>query len=276
MDVLGTIMMVAATTTLIFGFSWLGTPNRFGVGAFMLLISLVAWMVFIQIEKRADAPILDPQVLFNRTFVTAAVAGLLSFFATVAIMAYSPIFVQEVMDVSPTISGSMLTPFSILLAFIGIPVGFLLARTKRYRGLYIIGYAVVTLALLIMWRFTAATPIWLYVLVTSIAGISLGMLPTINTVVAQFAVPKELLGVAVGAIFFFQMIGIAVSPAILGFAQNSASDLEGGLKLVFLVSAIALATALLLILTIPEISLDAEAGEASESSKPAEIKASLS
>ena len=94
-------------------------------------------------------------------------------------------------------------------------------------------------------------------LVTSIAGISLGMLPTINAVVAQFAVPKELLGVAVGAIFFFQMIGIAVSPAILGFAQNSAPDLEGGLKLVFMVSAVALATALLLILTIPEISLDA-------------------
>lgn len=256
MDVLGTVVMVAATTTLILGFSWLGTPNRFGAGALQLLLSLGAWLTFIQIEKRAEAPILDPQVLFNRTFVTAAVAGLLSYFGTVAIQAYSPIFVQEVMAVSPTISGSMLTPFSTLFTFIGIPVGFLLARTKKYRGLYIIGYAVVTLALLAMWRFTASTRIWVFVLVTSIAGISLGMLPTINAVVAQFAVPKQLLGVAVGAIFFFQMIGIAVSPAILGFAQSSAPDLESGLKLVFLVSAVALAIALLLILTIPEISLD--------------------
>ena len=79
----------------------------------------------------------------------------------------------------------------------------------------------------------------------------------------QFAVPKELLGLAVGAIFFFQMIGIAASPAILGFAQSSFPDLEGGLKLVFLVSAIAL----LLILTIPEISLDAETVEKSEQIK---------
>lgn len=82
-----------------------------------------------------------------------------------------------------------------------------------------------------MWRFTASTPIWVYILVTGIAGIGLGMLPTINSVVAQFAVPKHLLGVAVGAIFFFQMIGIAVSPAILGFAQNSAVDLEHGFKI---------------------------------------------
>jgi len=261
MDVLGTIAMVGATTTLILGFSWLVTPNKLGAGALQLLFSLVAWVAFIQIEKRAEAPILDPQVLFNRTFVTAAVAGLLSFFALVAITGYSPIFVQDVMAVSPTISGSMLTPFSALATFIGIPVGFLLARTKKYRWMYNFGYAAVTLALLAMWRFTASTPIWVYALATGIAGIGLGMLPTINAVVAQFAVPKELLGVAIGAIFFFQMIGIAVSPAILGFAQNNASDLEGGLKLVFLFSAIALAVALLIILTIPEISLDAKVND---------------
>jgi hypothetical protein len=82
-------------------------------------------------------------------------------------------------------------------------------------------------------------------------------------VVVQFAVPKELLDVAVSAIFFFQMIGIAVSPAILGFAQSSVPDLEGGLKLFFLVGAIAV----LLILTIPEISLDAETVEKSEQIK---------
>jgi len=268
MDVLGTFVMVAATTTLILGFSWLGAEGKFWSGVTQLLISFVAWTAFIQIEKRAEAPILDPKVLFNRTFVTAAVAGLLSFFGTVAIAGYSPIFVQEVMAVSPTISGSMLTPFSALVAFMGVPVGFVLAKTKKYRGMLILGYAVVTLAMLAMWRFTAVTPIWVYVLVTGIAGIGLGMLPTINAVVAQFAVPRNLLGVAVGAIFFFHMIGIAVSPALLGFAQNSVPDLESGLKLVFLVSAIALAVALLLILTIPEISLEVESHE-NEPGKPA-------
>lgn len=257
MDVLGTFVMVLATATLIFGFSWLGTPNKFGVGAFQLLISLIAWGAFIKIEKQAEAPILDLQVLFNRTFITAAIGGLLSFFGIVAITGYSPIFVQDVMGVSPTISGSMLTPFSALVSFMGVPVGFLLAKTKKYRWVYIFSYTVVMLALLAMWRFTASTPLWEYVLVTGIAGIGLGIIPTVNTVVAQFAVAKNLLGVAVGAIFFFQMVGLAVSPAILGFAQSSVPDTESGLKLVFFISAMAVAIALLLILTIPEISLDA-------------------
>ena len=61
------------------------------------------------------------------------------------------------------------------------------------------------------------------------------------------------------AIFFFQMLGIAIAPTILGLVQNSAPDLESGLKRVFLVGAIAVLISLILILTIPEIPVDREA-----------------
>lgn len=257
-DVGGTAVMLVATTTLILGFSWIGQPARVVSGVVLLVISIAAWWGFIAIEKKAEAPILDPQVLFNRTFFTAAAASLFSFFGLLGIMAYSPIFVQEVMAISPAVSGSMLTPFTMLVAFMGIPGGILLARTGKYKWMYKVGYVIVTLALFAMWQFTAVTPVWLFVLVTAVAGFGLGAIPTINTLVAQFAVPRRLLGVAVGAIFFFQMVGLAVAPSILGLAQNSAPNLEEGLKLVFLVGAIAMTIAFLLILTIPEVSMDVE------------------
>ena len=41
-----------------------------------------------------------------------------------------------------------------------------------------------------------------------------------NTLVVQYAVPKRLLGAAMGAIFFSITMGMAVSPAILGTAMN--------------------------------------------------------
>ena len=116
-----------------------------------------------------------------------------------------------------------------------------------------------------MWRFTADTPIWVYVLVTSAAGFGLGAIPTLNTLVVQFAMPKRLLGVAVGAIFFFQMVGLSVAPVILGLAQNTVPDLESGLKLVFLVGAIAMMVSLLMIITIPEVAMDAEASDNADS-----------
>lgn len=257
-DILGTGVMVIATASLIFGVTLLAYPDWIWLGVVLLVVSGAAWVGFIRVEQSAEAPILDPQVLFNRTFATAAFSGLLSFFGTVAIMAYAPIFAQDVMQVDPSISGSMLTPFTVIVALMGIAAGFLLSRTKKAKWIYNVSYTLVAIALLIMWRFTADTPIWIYVLVTAVAGIGLGAIPVINTLVAQFAVPRRLLGVAVGAVFFFQIIGIAVAPALLGLAQNAAPDLENGLKAIFLVAGLMMVVGLLLVLTIPEVAMDVE------------------
>lgn len=266
MDVSGTFVMALATTTLFIGFSWLGTPDKLRMGAILLMISLATWIVFLRFEKRAEAPILDPQIFVNRAFMTAAGAAFLSYFGMLGITAYSPIFVQTVMKINPAMSGSMLTPYTTIVAFLGIPVGLVLARTRKYKWLYTIGYAIGAIALFAMWQFTAMMPGWWYVLVTSLAGVGIGAIGTITTLVAQFAVPKRLLGVAVGAIFFFQMIGLVVAPSMLRLVQSSASDLESGLKLVFLIGAVAMVVALLMIITIPEISMDAESVEKNETS----------
>lgn len=261
MDIWGMAVMVFATSTLIFGVSWLGEEEKFGMGALLLILSLAAWGAFLHIEKRAEAPILDPQILANRTFMTAAGTGLLSFFGTVSVIAYSPIFVQEVMRVSPTVNGSMLTPYTVLAAFIGLPVGFWLSRTGKYKGMYVLGYALGALSLFLLWQLTAESPVWFYVLATSLAGLGLGAVPMLNTLVAQFAVPKRLLGSAVGAVFFFQMVGIAIAPSLLGLLQRSAPTLESGLKLVFLAGALALLAGLLIILTIPQIVMETETSD---------------
>jgi MFS family permease len=69
--------------------------------------------------------------------------------------------------------------------------------------------------------FAADTSITLSVLAAVIAGIGLGAVPTVNTMVVQNAVPKRLLGAAMGAIFFCILMGVAISPAVLGSAMNS-------------------------------------------------------
>jgi MFS family permease len=260
-DFVGIVVMVIASATLIIGVSWLGDPTRLALGIGLIVVSVIAWAGFIAVEKKAEAPILDPQVLFNRTFITAAGAGFMSFFGLLGVMIYSPVFAQGVMGVSPAVSGSMLTPFSMLFAFMGVPAGFVLAKTKKYKWMFIVGYAILTVAMFIMWQFTAQTPIWLFVVATALVGFANGVMPTINTLVAQFAVPRRLLGVAIGAIFFVVMMGMAIAPAILGLAQNSAADLEAGLKLIFFVGAIGMAVSLLMVLTIPEVSMDSEVAD---------------
>lgn len=257
-DYWGTFVMVIATATLIFGFSRLSSPETRVTGLILLLISIITWVVFITIENKSGVPILDPHLMSNHVFLRVASNGLLIFFGSLGITAYATIFAQDVMQISPMVSGSILTPYTILTAFMGIPTGFLLAKTKKFKWMYNISAAMLTLAFFIMCGFTAETPIWVYILVTSIAGFGLGVIPTLNTLVVQFAVPKRLLGMSVGALFFFQMIGIAVAPSILGLFQTRALDLASGLKSIFLVCAIATALAFVIILTIPAISMDEE------------------
>jgi MFS family permease len=186
----------------------------------LLIISLAFWGLFLWIELRAEEPILEPQVFTNRTFLTAAVAALLSFFGAVGIVNFYPLFLQGVQGTSATLSGAILTPFTMLMAFVGVPTGLLIAKTKHYKWMFVLGYAVLTIAMFCTVAFSYETPVWAGFLVMFLAGLGGGAIPTVNILVVQFALPKRLLGMAVAAIFFVVALGNAITPAILGTAMN--------------------------------------------------------
>jgi MFS family permease len=322
-DFLGSCLLAVASSAMILAFSWAGSQYAWTsiqiIG--LLTVSAVFWVVFLWCENRAEEPMLDPQVLTNRTFLTAAVAAFASYFGVLGIQMYYPLFLQGVQGTSATLSGQIITPFSMLMAFIGVPTGFLLAWTKRCKWMYIIGYGILTVTSFGMVAFHAGTPLWLGILVTALAGLGIGAIPTMNTLVAQFAVPKRLLGVSVGAMFFFVFLGGAIAPAVLGSAMNAEyakklkasvpaelslvadeatlksladprvllsqsamntlrkdfegmdgkgnelfnrtvqairDSLEAGLKTIFAIGAVSMLLSFLLILTIPEVSMDTE------------------
>jgi len=136
-------------------------------------------------------------------------------------MMYFPMFLQGIQGISTMRSGQIITPSSVLMSFIGVPVGFLLARSKHYKWMYIVGFAILTVTMVGVSLFTPETSTVFSVMAATLAGLGLGALPTVNTMVIQSAVPKRLMGVAMGASFFNLMMGVAISPAILGAALNA-------------------------------------------------------
>jgi MFS family permease len=222
-DVRGMLLVAVASSTMIIGFSFAGDKYPwFSIQIIGLLgVSLLFWILFISAENDADEPILDPQVFRNRTFLTVAIATLFSFFGQVGMLMYFPLFLQGVQGVSAMRSGQIITPYSVLMAFVGVPIGFVLARKKRYKYLYILGFGILTADMFGIILFTAETSIVWSILAATLAGLGLGALPTVNTMVVQNAVPKKLLGVAMGATFFCIMMGIALAPAVLGSAMNT-------------------------------------------------------
>jgi MFS family permease len=222
-DLQGCLLVAVASSATILGLSFAGSTYAWtSVQVISLLgIALIFWVLFFRAEYRAPEPILDPQVLRNRTFLTVAIATLLSFFGQIGMTLYFPMFLQGVQGMSGMRSGQIVTPFSVLMAFVGVPAGFLLARTKRYKSIYIVSFAILTATMFGIVFFTAETPAYWGVAAAAAAGFGLGAIPTVNTMVVQNAVPKRLLGVVMGATFFCISMGGALSPAILGSAMNA-------------------------------------------------------
>jgi MFS family permease len=222
-DVRGCLLAILASSTTIIGISLAGDvyPWLSKQVLCLLGVSLVFWILFFRMESDVEEPILDPLVLRNRSFSTVAAATLLSCLGQIGMMMYFPMFLQGIEGISAARSGMIFTPFSVMMAFMGIPVGFVIARTKRYKLLYVLGFFILTVQMFGNLFFTAGIPIVLCVLAATVGGLGLGAIPTVNTVIIQNAIPKRLLGAAMGAFFFCLLLGVAISPAILGSAMNA-------------------------------------------------------
>jgi MFS family permease len=223
-DVKGCILVALAASTSIMGFSFAGTTYPWFSKPIIGLLgfSLACWILFLRVEYGAKEPVLDWDVLRNRSFSTVALATFFSSFGTMGMMMYFPMFLQGVQDISTFHSGFITTPYGVLTAFMGVPVGYVIARSGRFKWMYVAGYGILAISMFGLILFNAGTSIIWSLVVAVLAGLGYGVIPTINTVVVQNAVPKRLMGVAMGAIFFFISIGAAISPAILGSTMNVA------------------------------------------------------
>jgi MFS family permease len=221
-DKFGAIYITIACTTLVFGLSFAGTTYPWGSPRVLILlaVSVLSWILFLRVESKVEEPLLSLAVLKNRTFITASGAGFLAFFGMTSMTLYYPLFMQGIQGISATRSGSIITPFGVLMAIIGIPTGLVLSRLKHYKRLYIIGYGMLTIAMLSIIFFTAESSPWWGVLIAVVGGLGLGSIPTMNLLVIQAAVPRKLLGVATSGLFFSAALGIALAPALLGSALN--------------------------------------------------------
>lgn len=221
-DLFGAITIILASSALIFGISFAGTKYPWGstpvIG--LLAVAVIFGLLFLKAESKAPEPFMDLKLLGNRTFMTASIAGFLSFFCMMSMTLYLPLLLQGIRGISATVSGMIITPFSLLMAFIGVPTGFIIARTKRYKLLLVLGYGMVSAVMIGMVFFSRDTSIYFAWTATTLAGLGLGVIPTINTLLIQAAVPRRLMGSAMAVLFFSISIGMSMAPAVQGSAMN--------------------------------------------------------
>jgi EmrB/QacA subfamily drug resistance transporter len=214
-DIPGVLVFVAGLTGLVYGLSRGGLdgwtdPLTYGP----IVAGLVLLPIFVLIERRHRAPMLDLTIFRNRLFAAATAAAFINGLSRFALLFLFVFYFQGVKGDDPIKAGIELAPMAIGM-LIASPIAGVYADRKGSRGLAALGMLVGGVALAGMTTLGVDTPyvwsaVWLF-----IVGVGSGMFNSPNTAAMMGTVPMNRRGIAAGARTMLQNTGAVVSIAFV-------------------------------------------------------------
>jgi EmrB/QacA subfamily drug resistance transporter len=221
-DYLGSSLMTGSVVALILLLTWGGTTYAWGSATIISLavVTVVLFVAFIEVEKRATEPIIPLRLFANRQFTLVfCVLGIVGF-SMFGALTFVPLFLQVVHGASPTSSGLQMVPIMAFLLTAAIVSGRLMTRTGRYRHFPIIGTGLTALALYLFSHLGVTTPFWHNAIYMAVLGTGLGLTMQMLLLAAQNSQPYADLGVATSTATFARSMGGSVGVAIFGAIFN--------------------------------------------------------
>jgi EmrB/QacA subfamily drug resistance transporter len=221
-DVLGTSTFVVGLTGLVLGVSrgglsgWSDPIVLAGLAAATVLLPL--WVL---IEKRSRAPMLDLRIFRNRLFAAASAAAFINGLARFALMFLFVFYFQGAQGNSPIEAGIKLIPLALGMLIASPPAG-MYADRHGSRALAAIGMFVSAAGLAAMTTLDVHTPYWQSALWLLMVGAGSGMFNSPNTAAMMGVVPANRRGVAAGARTLLQNTGAVLSIAFVLAVVTSA------------------------------------------------------
>jgi EmrB/QacA subfamily drug resistance transporter len=216
-DWLGVGTLIACLVPLLLALTWVtdyGWTSSRVLG--LLAFSAVMLAAFILAESSAAEPIMPLELFKNPIVTVSSVSLLITGLGMFGAILFLPLFMQSVIGISATKSGSLLTPMMLMVSFGSVASGQIVSRLGRYKWLAIFGMAVMAGGMALMAGMGADTTEAVTVRNMVIVGIGLGLVMPLYTLVVQNAVPQSQLGVATAATQFFRSIGGTLGAAIFG------------------------------------------------------------
>ena len=218
-DILGVILLSAATTCLIFFTDFGGkkdegwdSPLTWAFGAGMVLSAAA----FVMVERRAEDPIIPLSLFRNRIFVNATAIGFTLGLGMFSAIAFVPTFLQMSSGTSAAESGLLMLPMMTGLMGTSIYSGIRISKTGKYKMFPILGAALTMAAMLWMTTLAASTPIWIICVQLFIFGAGLGLIMQVVVLVVQNSVPADQIGTATSTNNYFREVGAAMGVAVFG------------------------------------------------------------
>lgn len=222
-DYLGAFTLVVGLTSLLLGLVWGG--NQYPWSSFQIiglfLLSGIFLTLFGFVEKYAKEPILPLSLFKNNIFLISVIIIFFTGLGMFGTIVYIPLFAQNVIGVTATNSGVILTPMTLALIVGSITSGQLISRTGRYKFIAIIGLAIVTASIYWLSTMTSQTTQTELVARMIVVGLGLGLTMPIFTIAVQNSFEYSKLGVVTSSTQLFRSLGSTVGVAVMGSILNN-------------------------------------------------------
>jgi EmrB/QacA subfamily drug resistance transporter len=215
LDLPGTFAFLTGLTGLVYGISrggLSGWNDPLVIGS--LVASALLLPLFIVIEDRGDAPMLDLTIFRNRMFAAATAAAFINGLSRFSLMFVFVFYFQGVKGDDPITAGVKLTPMAVGMLF-SSPLAGLWADRRGSRMLAALGMLIGAVGLALMTTLNAHSPYWQSSLWLLIVGVGSGMFNSPNTAAMMGTVQAHRRGIAAGARMMLQNTGAVVSIAFV-------------------------------------------------------------
>jgi MFS family permease len=215
LDLLGTGTLVVGLTGLVLGISrggisgWSDPIVIAGLAAGALLLPLFIW-----IEHRASAPMLDLSLFADRLFSAATAAAFINGTTRFALLFLFVFYFQGPQGEDAITAGIQLAPLALGM-LVSSPLAGSWSDRRGSRALAALGMLVSAIALAGMTTLQAHSPYWQSAIWLSLVGIGSGMFNSPNTAAMMGAVPAHRRGIAAGVRMMLQNTGAVISIAFV-------------------------------------------------------------
>ncbi|MDT9691393.1 MFS transporter [Streptomyces sp. P9(2023)] len=226
LDVLGSILLAAASTCLVLLTSWGGTEYDWdskviiGLGAGAAGTTLL----FLVVEHFAPEPLIPLRLFRDSVFTVTSLVGAVVGIALFGAASYLPTFLQMVEGATATESGLLMLPLMGGIVVASIVSGQLITRTGHYKVYPVVGGAVSVVGMWLLSRMETDTPRLHHSLWQAVLGIGIGLVMPVLILAVQNSVRPADLGTATSAHNYFRQIGGSVGAAIFGTLFASRLD----------------------------------------------------
>jgi EmrB/QacA subfamily drug resistance transporter len=215
LDLGGTLTFVVGLTGLVYGVSRGGISgwnDPLVIGG--LVLAAVLLPLFVLIEHRGRAPMLDLSIFRNRLFAAATAAAFINGLSRFALMFIFVFYFQGAQGDDPIAAGIKLAPMALGM-LVSSPLAGIWADRHGSRTLAALGMVVTAVGLALMTTLQADSAYWQSMVWLALVGIGSGMFNSPNTAAMMGTVPTERRGIAAGARTMLQNTGAVISIAFV-------------------------------------------------------------